>query len=563
MSSFTKASNKTRVSEKKSRKRNQIKRGLIVFKWLILFSIISLLCVSCVSGNDFSLLSELKSSDEYLGESNNIKVYGKNQDKLGNYKEIRLEYKEKELTLDNIKIYSELNMKREDSRRMNLLEYKDIDIIAIAYGEKVSDDDIEENIIFINQESFSLIEPEDINLFVNKKLSKDKLRVEDKTYNLYSAKADKLDPDIFDRKTVISSNKKTRGIEVFALKKDQDNYTDIYARITGTDKVIPLADWSQFVYINGPGIDILDLNMDGKDEAIIYFSEKTADDEITWQPCFIDIDKAKEVSFKDLNLENIINVTSQYDSDLQEIEGKPYRFNRYHYLRKEAIIEENLDMGMLERLRCSEDEGICLSLLNDPISQISAKLSPSVFVLETDGKTKLYEAWSMPLYSEISGYNLSIEIQRMDLNGDKRDEIVIVFYTGSGTEISASDLHILNGETLEEMYYLKNYDIEMLLSQYVSSHIYIDGKEVKFDIWLNDALADKYIYSEEYSDDISYFDQLRLGMITNYTLNMDSNKIEVEVSASASITSFVGYFTFDLRISNGQLVFQKIEFTQN
>ncbi|MDD4542241.1 MAG: hypothetical protein PHY13_00525, partial [Clostridia bacterium] len=74
---------------------------------------------------DYVLIGEVESSNEYLqNESNNIKVYGKNKDNLDNYTEIKFMYKDKEWISDEVRIFADKEMEREDIRQFNLSLYE-------------------------------------------------------------------------------------------------------------------------------------------------------------------------------------------------------------------------------------------------------------------------------------------------------------------------------------------------------------------------------------------------------------------------------------------------------
>jgi hypothetical protein len=525
--------------------------------------------------SDYILIGEIESSNEYLkNESNNIKVYGKSQDSLGNYIGIKFVYKDNELIVDDIRIFTGLHMTREDARRYNLSEYKDMDILIITYNEKISVDEIEENILFFSQQTFSLFKPEDINISINKELVKDKVVIKNISYDLYLAKAGKIDPGIFDQKKVISCNSNIEPyIEIFALKKDDnDNYTDIHIKILGMSKIISVSEWKQFVFI-GLGPRVLDINGDGNDEVIINFFERTAENEITERICFIDINTGREMDIYDLNLENIVDVTYEYDAYSRKFENESYRFYSCHYNRKEPINEDNFDPEMLKILTYSAEGNICVSVLNDPISYITENGRPDIFALQYGDKIGFYCNWSMPKCSPISEYEYSyepfVDIGLIDVNDDGLNEIIITMYIGGGTGAVEVDLHIIDGNTLEEIVSLTNWDVGLLLRDYVDSRVYfedlkkIEGNEVKLDININDEMNNKYSYSFDYNENITYFNFLGYASAINYVLDSDMNRLMVEVSAAIGINQFIGYFEAKITLVDNNVNFSDIQFIIN
>lgn len=562
-----------------------MKTVITSFKYLLFSLLIVILCVACGEtenqtmddynpfeneSDQYTLISELESSNMYLNESNNIKVYGKSKDSLGNYMGIKFVYKDNELIIDDIRIFTGLHMTREDARRYNLSEYEDMDILIITYNEKVSVDEIEENILFFDQQTFSLFKPEDINVSINKELVEDKVVIENISYDLYLAKAGKIDPGIFDQKKVISYNSNIEPyIEIFALKKDDsDNYTDIHIKILGMNKIISVPEWEQFVHI-GLGPRVLDINGDGNDEVIINFFERTAGNEITEKICFIDINTGREMDIYDLNLENIVDVTYEYDSYLRKFENESYRFNSCHYNRKEPINEVNFDPGMLKILTYGAEGNICVSVLNDPISYITENGKPPVFILQKDSQAKFYHGWTLPKYSPINQYESSVDIQLIDVNDDGLNEIIITMHIGSGTGVVGVDLHIIDGNTLEEIVSLTNWDLGLLLKDYVDSRVYfedlkkIEGNEVKLEININDDMHNKYTYSFDYNENITYFNFLGYASAINYVLDSDMNRLMGEVSAAIGINQFIGYFKFEITLVNREVKFSDIQFIIN
>ncbi|HPB17454.1 MAG TPA: hypothetical protein PK870_07375, partial [Clostridia bacterium] len=274
---------------------------------------------------DYVLIGEVESSNEYLqNESNNIKVYGKNKNDLGNYTEVEFVYKDKEWISDEVRIFADKEMEREDIRQFNLSLYEDKDIISVIYYEKIASDEIKENILFFDQLSFTQLNPEDINISVQHQSSEEKAVIDETSYNLQTVIKAKIDPDIFSNKTVIS---KKDDIEVCALKKDsENNYRDIYVKINSLGKTIVIMDRNNYEF-GGLYFNVLDVNLDGNDELVINFYEKTKDSELTQSVCFIDINTEKEVTLSDLRLENIVEVTYGTDKRTITQEGKEYKVN--------------------------------------------------------------------------------------------------------------------------------------------------------------------------------------------------------------------------------------------
>lgn len=518
------------------------------------------------SVSEYIFIGEIKSSNEYLqNESNNIKVYGKNKDNLGNYTEIKFLYKDKEWISDEVRIFADKEMEREDTRQFHLSLYEDKDIISVIYYEKIASDEIKENMLFFHQQSFMLLNLEDLNISIRHQASTEKVIVQNNSYDMQAVIKSKIDPEIFDQKVIIGRNKRDEPhVEIFAIKKDDNNnYNDIYIDITSLDRVIHISGRKQFAPI-ALGSRMLDVNGDGNDEIIIIFSEKTEENEIIQSVCFVDINTGREMNLYDLGLENIVEVSYETDTYTTEIEDKIYKVIRCHYTRKNPINEKNYDLVMLKELKCRvEEKDICLSILNDPISYITENGKPLIFVLQMDNKIKFYDGWTMPKYSEISQYDTSVDIQLMDVNDDGVSEIVMTMYIGGGTGASGTDLHIINSSSMEEIVTLNNWDVGLLLRSYVDSRVYIENKEVKLDFYINDDMNNKYSYTFDYSENISYFDFLGYASLINYVLLSDKNQIIVQVSAAIGINQSAGYFEAKITLVDNDIVFSGIQFIIN
>ena len=518
------------------------------------------------SVSEYIFIGEIKSSNEYLqNESNNIKVYGKNKDNLGNYTEIKFLYKDKEWISDEVRIFADKEMEREDTRQFHLSLYEDKDIISVIYYEKIASDEIKENMLFFHQQSFMLLNLEDLNISIRHQASTEKVIVQNNSYDMQAVIKSKIDPEIFDQKVIIGRNKRDEPhVEIFAIKKDDNNnYNDIYIDITSLDRVIHISGRKQFAPI-ALGSRMLDVNGDGNDEIIIIFSEKTEENEIIQSVCFVDINTGREMNLYDLGLENIVEVSYETDTYTTEIEDKIYKVIRCHYTRKNPINEKNYDLVMLKELKCRvEEKDICLSILNDPISYITENGKPLIFVLQMDNKIKFYDGWTMPKYSEISQYDTSVDIQLMDVNDDGVSEIVMTMYIGGGTGASGTDLHIINSSSMEEIVTLNNWDVGLLLRSYVDSRVYIENKEVKLDFYINDDMNNKYSYTFDYSENISYFDFLGYASLINYVLLSDKNQIIVQVSAAIGINQSAGYFEAMITLVDSDIVFSGIQFIIN
>ena len=515
---------------------------------------------------DYVLIGEVESSNEYLqNESNNIKVYGKNRDELGNYTEVKFVYKDKEWVSDEVRIFADKEMEREDIRQFNLSLYEDKDIISIIYYEKIASHEIKENILFFDQQSFTQLNPEDINISVQHQSSEEKVVIDETSYNLQTVTKAKIDPDIFDNKTVIS---KKDDIEVCALKKDsENNYSNIYVKIGNLSKTTRIMDRKNYEF-GGLYFNVLDVNLDGNDELVINFYEKTKDSELTQSVCFIDINTEKEVTLSDLRLENIVEVTYGTDKRTITQEGKEYKVNTCHYTRKVELNKDNFHtVPVKEIILISEEKGITLSVLSDPVSYITENGRPDIFALQYADKVELYNDWSMlksaPISDNEHTYEPFVDIGLIDLDDDGLDEIIVSMFIGGGTESAEMELHIINGSDLNEIVTLTNQDMSLLLKEYIDSRVYIEDNQVKFDICINDDIHNIYTYSVDRNENATYFSTFGYASVVNYILDSDNNLLIGEASVAIGIAQFIGHFKTRITLADDNVYFTDIQFVLN
>lgn len=405
--------------------------------------------------SDYVLIGEIQSSNEYLkNEMNNIKVYGKSMDDFGNYTEVKFVYKENVWISDEIKVFAEKEMQREDVRQLYLPLLEDRDVITIIYFEKEDLDSIKENILFFDQNGFTPIIPEELNISVIHKPSSYSVEIGDISYKLSVVEKTKVDSSIFDRKVTIAKNM-DNNVEVCALKKDQNNnYYDIYVRLLYTNKVFKIAGRKQFEY-KEPHFNILDINSDGNDELVINFYEKTGSEQITQSVCFMDINTGKEVSLSDLGVQELVKIT--YKSEKQSVaeegnERREYKVSKCQYTRKEELNKDTYSLvPAQEIMRTSGDSIIILSVLYDPISFITENGNPRVFMLKCADKIGLFRSWTMNRIYPIDEYGYPVEIEVADVNNDGLNEIIVKAPLGGGTGYTETEIHIIDSSTLEEI----------------------------------------------------------------------------------------------------------------
>ncbi|HQC68634.1 MAG TPA: hypothetical protein PLZ28_06025 [Clostridia bacterium] len=521
---------------------------------------------------DFVLIAELSPTDKYLSPILcGVKVYGKNKDNYGNYTEIKFVFKDKEWISDELKFFPQLELRREDECRMYLPTLENRDFISVIYGERDNEDTIRENIIFFDWQTFTQIKPEELNILIVHKQSTDVVVSDDKSYTVTVAEKSKNDRGIFDEKKNIM--KYNYGeVNVFALRKDKmGNYYDLYARIKNTGKNIKIPDRKQYEY-GGPRASLLDLNGDGNDELILVFWERNPEGVLTQSVCFMDIKAEKEVSLSDLGLENIVEVTYQKEKrTIAHVDGvyKEYDVVACHHKRKGDYNKDNLKTIPTEEIkRISGDIDLALSLLTDPILFITEKKRPDIFVLQYCEKIELYHDWSMPMpfpkynngKEEIT-YESSVQMGLIDLDNDGIKEIVITMWVGKGTGYSATDLHIIDSTTMEEIVTLTNDDIAILISSYIDAKIVTKEEQVIINICVNNDPDNTYTHTVKRNENITYFETPSFTQSVGFTIDEINNKVTVGAGMMIAAPWYAGSFNADITVVDGKVQLTNIHFS--
>ena len=76
-------------------------------------------------------------------------------------------------------------------------------------------------------------------------------------------------------------------------------------------------------------------------------------------------------------------------------------------------------------------------------------------------------------------------------------------------------------------------------------------------------MSNKYTYTFDYNENITYFDFLGYASLIAYDLDSDMNQVIVHVSAAIGINMSVGYYEAKLTWVDNNIVFSDIQFIIN
>jgi hypothetical protein len=273
-----------------------------------------------------------------------------------------------------------------------------------------------------------------------------------------------------------------------------------------------------------------------------------------------------------LGLEDIVEVTYQKEKRTIAHEDRVYKeydVVACHHKRKEDYNKDNLKTIPTEEIkRISGDIDLALSLLTDPILFITEKKRPDIFVLQYGEKIELYHDWSMPMpfpkynngKEEIT-YENSVQMGLIDLDNDGIKEIVITMWVGKGTGYSATDLHIIDSTTMEEIVTLTNDDIAILISSYIDAKIVTKEEQVIINICVNNDSDNTYTHTVKRNENITYFETPSFTQSVGFTIDETNNKVTVGAGMMIAAPWYAGSFNADITVVDGKVQLTNIHFS--
>ncbi|WP_172251265.1 M56 family metallopeptidase [Saccharibacillus deserti] len=191
------------------------------------------------------------------------------------------------------------------------------------------------------------------------------------------------------------------------------------------------------------------------------------------------------------------------------------------------------------------EEGYKLSAYDDLSVHVSKGTDPdhpirSRFTIRKEKGTAVSYVWNY----EPEGGTKSVLISRTDLNGDGKEEILLIVPTGSGTELSLQEAHVLDGETLDEI--PVEDPVAHLQQAMKSSIVQQNGAAI-----LNAELNGTHV-TKRYKDIGSgkhIFDQVGFGAIDYYALAGDALTARLEGRAGVVEFPLTVIVTYDKDLS--------------
>ena len=149
----------------------------------------------------------------------------------------------------------------------------------------------------------------------------------------------------------------------------------------------------------------------------------------------------------------------------------------------------------------------------------------------------------------------------IDLDNDGIKEIVITMWVGKGTGYSATDLHIIDSTTMEEIVTLTNDDIAILISSYIDAKIVTKEEQVIINICVNNDPDNTYTHTVKRNENITYFETPSFTQSVGFTIDETNNKVTVGAGMMIAAPWYAGSFNADITVVDGKVQLTNIHFS--
>lgn len=164
----------------------------------------------------------------------------------------------------------------------------------------------------------------------------------------------------------------------------------------------------------------------------------------------------------------------------------------------------------------------------------------SGMILEVDGKTREYNDW------QGEGGSYKPEVHELDLNGDGKKEIVVLYTEGHGTGIYLGQARIIDPVTLDEM---KMQSLDEIVKQHVESKVTVTSDRIDVDVTIDGVRAEPFRLEGDTSGGV-YNEKLGFGGVTYYSV--EDGKLVVSASGSYGVALYAGDLTFAYEYMDGE-----------
>lgn len=161
-------------------------------------------------------------------------------------------------------------------------------------------------------------------------------------------------------------------------------------------------------------------------------------------------------------------------------------------------------------------------------------------VVEVNGMKREFSDWRS------EGGSYKPEVHELDLNGDGKKEIVVLYSEGHGTGIYLGQAHILDPESLEEM---KLQSLDDIVKEHVHSKVESGSNKIKVEVAV-DGIPAKASTLDKAVGEGAYYNQLQFGRVTYYSV--EHGKLVAATSGAYGEGLYAGDLTFAYTYQNGE-----------
>ncbi|WP_440116994.1 hypothetical protein [Paenibacillus sp. QZ-Y1] len=161
-------------------------------------------------------------------------------------------------------------------------------------------------------------------------------------------------------------------------------------------------------------------------------------------------------------------------------------------------------------------------------------------ILEVNGKTQEFSKW------QGEGGSYKPEVHELDLNGDGKKEIVVLFTEGHGTGIYLGQARIIDPVTLEEM---KMQSLDEIVKHHVDSKVSAVSGQIEINVTVEGVRAEPSLIEEDTSEGV-YNEELKFGGVVYYSV--EDGKLVVSASGAYGLSLYAGDLTFTYEYKDGE-----------
>ena len=230
---------------------------------------------------------------------------------------------------------------------------------------------------------------------------------------------------------------------------------------------------------------------------------------------------------------------SQQQLNIDESSSQAVAVEASHIDRMNDAVSSNKEMTQVQ----ADDVSVAPENNDVRVYPMSIEGSGYIYnglVVEANGKKREFSDW------RAEGGSYKPEVHELDLNGDGKKEIVVLYSEGHGTGIYLGQAHILDPVSLEVM---KMQTLDEIVKEHVESRVTTDSDQINIVIAVDGVPAESS-HVEKGAGDGLYNDKLQFGRVTYYSV--EDGKLVVSTSGAYGEGVYAGDLTFSYVYENGE-----------